>query len=181
MKAKYSKSTGGIYVVGASKNIPTDALDIPDALYTRFTQAKLENFDVFDGVVVEFVKPPPTLDEVKTDKFAEIRKAYDTAASASVTSLGKLWNGGFESAIKLDAARRLSEAAGAPSVKLYDINNIGHQLNFSDALQVCVAVASEYQIALSKKQGLFAAVEAVQVSKAVTEAQAIVVVTAITW
>jgi|GEM_PF-4348927 len=181
MKAKYSKSTNGVYVVGASKNIPADALDIPDALYTKFTHAQLNKLDVVDGVVVEYVKPPPTLNEIKADKLAEIRKAYDAAAIAPVSALEKVWDGGFDSAVKLDAAMRLSQAAGGEGVVFYDFDNIDHALSFTDALQVVVAVASAYQNALSKKQSLFVAVEALHVSETITEAQAIEALTAITW
>jgi hypothetical protein len=79
MKAKYSKSTGGIYVIGASKNIPDDALDIPDFLYKRFTHAELDKFDVVDGVVVEYVAPPPTQDALKKAKLAEINREFEKA------------------------------------------------------------------------------------------------------
>ena len=65
MKAKYSKSTCGVYLVGVSKNIPDDALDIPATLYARFTHAELDKFDVFDGVVVEYVAPPPTPEQLQ--------------------------------------------------------------------------------------------------------------------
>lgn len=76
MIAKYSKSTCGIYVVGVSKNIPADALDIPDALYTRFTHAEISKFDVVAGVVVEYVAPPPTLSVLKKLKLAEINDEF---------------------------------------------------------------------------------------------------------
>ena len=65
MKAKYSKSTCGVYIVGVSKNIPNDALDIPDELYTKFRNAELHKFDVVGGVVVEYVAPPPTPEQLQ--------------------------------------------------------------------------------------------------------------------
>lgn len=79
MKAKYSKSTCGVYIVGVSKNIPNDALDIPDELYTKFRNAELHKFDVVGGVVVEYVAPPPTQAALKKAKFAEISREFEKA------------------------------------------------------------------------------------------------------
>lgn len=87
MRAKYSKSTGGIYVVDVSKSIPDDALDIPDALYARFQSAEISRFDVVNGDVVEYVLPPPTNDElaasiraVRDRKIADIAWRYERTA-----------------------------------------------------------------------------------------------------
>lgn len=77
MKAKYSKSTGGVYLIGVSKNIPDDALDIPATLYARFTHAELDKFDVIDGVVVEYVAPPPAKAVLKKTKLAEINREFE--------------------------------------------------------------------------------------------------------
>jgi outer membrane protein assembly factor BamB len=73
MKAKYSKSTGGIYVVGVSKNMPNDALDIPAELYTRYCNAELSKFDVENGEVVEYVPPPPTQEQLQAKINADAR------------------------------------------------------------------------------------------------------------
>lgn len=102
---------------------------------------------------------PKSLIELKAEKLSEIRTAYSAAVIAPVEALGHTWDGGFESAIKLDAAMRLSQAAGGEGVIFYDVSNIGHALNFADALQVCIAVASAYQRVLSQKQSLFSAVQ----------------------
>lgn len=79
MKAKYSKSTGGLYLIGVSKNIPDDALDIPDELYKRFGSSELNKFDVVGGVVVEYVAPPPTQAELKKAKLDEISREFEKA------------------------------------------------------------------------------------------------------
>lgn len=104
--------------------------------------------------------PPKPLSEIKTEKLAEIRVDYDSATLEPVEALGFVWDGGFDSAIKLDAAMRLSQAAGAPGVRFYDTSNVGHDLDFASALAVCVAVAGAFQTDLAKKQSLFAQVNA---------------------
>jgi hypothetical protein len=122
---------------------------------------------------------PKSLIDIKTEKLNEIRDDYKAAEIEPVDALDISWNGGFDSAIKLDAARRLSEAAGAPGVEFFDVSNVGHQLSFADALVVCITVASVYQNTLSKKQRLFKEVEAINVTETMTEAQAIEAVQAI--
>ena len=73
MKAKYSKSTGGIYPVSAFKTFPDDALDIPDALYEKFQNAEISRLDVVNGEVVEYVPPPPTPEQLQAQTNAEAR------------------------------------------------------------------------------------------------------------
>lgn len=77
MKAKYSKSTGGIYPVSAFKTFPDDALDIPDALYIKFQNAEISRLDVVNGEVVEFVPTSPTVDELKQLKISEINADFE--------------------------------------------------------------------------------------------------------
>ncbi len=77
MKAKFSKSTGGIYPVSAFKIFPDDAKDIPDALYIKFQDAEISRLDVVNGEVVEFASAPPTTDELKQLKVAEINAAFE--------------------------------------------------------------------------------------------------------
>lgn len=73
MKAKYSKSTGGIYPASAFKTQPEDAIDIPDALYAKFLNAEMSRFDVVNGEVVEYVPPPPTPEQLQAKSNAEAR------------------------------------------------------------------------------------------------------------
>jgi hypothetical protein len=103
--------------------------------------------------------PKPTLSQLKDEKRAEIKQAYLEAADAAVALDAIVWDGGFESAIKLDAAMRLSEAAGADGVIFYDSDNVSHALNFDDALDVCIGVAVAYQTALGIKQKLYSDIE----------------------
>lgn len=105
------------------------------------------------------LSPFEELEEVRTLKKQSIRITYEADCLNSVTSLDIVWDGGFESAIKLDAARRLAEAAGATYVIFYDSVNIAHTMSLADALQVCIAVAIDYQTKLDKKQTAFNAID----------------------
>lgn len=93
--------------------------------------------------------------KLKEDKYNEIRSHYERDSNAPVQALGVTWNGGFDSAIKLDAARRLSDAAGAIMVTYYDVNNVAHEFYLQEALDIVIAVSSAYQTQLGKKQDIF--------------------------
>jgi len=86
-KAKYSKTTGGIYITGASKIIPEDALDIPSELYTRYTNAEINRFDVVNAEVVEYQASAPTTAELKLQKLAEINDEFEKAMSPIITGI----------------------------------------------------------------------------------------------
>lgn len=150
-------------------NIPAEAIAVPDELFFQTINEQDGLWSLVDGEIVKLPFPAKALSEVKSDKLNEIRAAYDAATLAPVEALGFVWDGGFDSAIKLDAAMRLSQAAGAPSVTFYDTSNVGHDLSFDDAMVVCISVAVAFQAALGKKQALFAQVNAAT-SKTKTEA-----------
>ena len=101
------------------------------------------------------INPPKTLAELKLLKEREIKEKFEIESNGQVSALGFNWNGGFDSAIKLDAAMRLSQAASQPSIVFFDIGNVPHLLGYSDALTVVISVAGAYQVCLAKKQDLF--------------------------
>lgn len=152
--------------------IPSDAVPVTDELFFKTINEQDGIWKLVDGEIVKTPFPAKPLSEVKFEKLAEIRAAYDAATLEPVDALGFVWDGGFDSAIKLDAAMRLSQAAGAPGVTFYDTSNVGHDLDFTNALIVCVTVAGAFQAALAKKQSLF-----VQVNAATSKTQ----VGAISW
>lgn len=78
-KAKFSKTTCGIYVVGTSKNIPEDAIEISDELYALYQSAKICRFDVVSGEVVEYQSPAPTLEALKLKNLGDINTAFEEA------------------------------------------------------------------------------------------------------
>lgn len=101
----------------------------------------------------------PYLPQLKLDKKTEIKNAFESNSNSQVLASGYYWNGGFDSAIKLDAAMRLSQAAGQPSATFYDVDNLAHVLAFADALVIVITVAGTYQYNLAKKQQLTVAIE----------------------
>ena len=155
LSARYDSAIHG-------ESIPTEVIAVNDSLFYQTINEQDGIWSLVDGEVVKKPFPGMTLAAAKVAKLAEIKKTYLQAADAPVEALGFIFDGGFESAIKLDAAMRLSQAAGAPGVIFYDASNIGHELGFADALQVCIAVAVAYQTALGKKQSLYTKIETAQ-------------------
>ncbi len=65
---------------------------------------------------------------------------------------GVIWDSGFDTAVKLDAAMRLSESMGATEVTFYDSVNDAHVLTMAEAKTVIQLVAIQYQSLLATKQ-----------------------------
>lgn len=103
--------------------------------------------------------PPKTLDQARTEKKSQIRAAFEIDSNSPVNVGGLLFQGGFDSAIKLDAARRLAEAAGAIVVTFYDASNAGHVLSLSAAQNIILTVAGAYQSTFGRKQTAMVDVE----------------------
>lgn len=141
--------------------LPADAAPITDdehaALFAAQAAGKVIAADG-NGKPVASDPPPPTLERVKARRSQAIRDAYEAACLDPVPALGVAWNGGFDSAIKLDAAMRLAQAAGTTDVTFFDVDNVGHPLAFQDALKVVVTVAADYQTKLARKQACMAAI-----------------------
>lgn len=166
----YAPSTGGFYATNIHAAIPTDAVSITSqehaALLAAQTSGKRIVNDEATGRPVA-VDNVPTLEESKTSAARAIRAAFLISAEAPVNSNGQVWNGGFDSAIKLDAAYRLAQAAGANEVTFYDANNTAHTLDFASALTVVIGVSAAYQATLATKQSLMRAIAAASDTTAV--------------
>lgn len=98
------------------------------------------------------------LNKVKDTKKEEIRQRFNSESNLPVKAEGKTWNGGYDSAIKLDAARRLAESAGLKEVTFYDIENKACTLSHTSAQKVVSTLAGDYQLKFAKKQTLFATI-----------------------
>lgn len=92
------------------------------------------------------------LANAKEAKRTEVRTAYELDAGADVTVGAIVYQGGFDSAIKLDAAKRLAKAAGAVDVTFFDSTNNPQLLLLADAQLVMLSVAAAFQTALARKQ-----------------------------
>ena len=101
-------------------------------------------------------------ESARADHLDLIRTWFSAVESGPVDSIGVTWNGGYDSAMKLDAAHRLSGEAALPGVTFYDVDNVGHDLNLVDARQVVIDVSVQYQMLFSQKQQLMVATMAAQ-------------------
>lgn len=99
------------------------------------------------------------LDMAKEVKRNQIRAEFDVVSNMPVTVNSVSYVGGFESAIKLDAAKRIGEQAGAIEVVFFDINNAPHVLSLADATAVVLSVGADYQTKFGTKQSRMVAVE----------------------
>ena len=117
-----------------------------------------------NGGIPAYNESEEFLNKLKEMKQRDIRAIFDTESNLPVVVNGVSYHGGFESAIKLDAAKRLAESAGMTDVEFFDVENNGHVLSLVDAQNVVLAVSSKYQQDLSKKQSLM-----VQIKNATSE------------
>lgn len=58
IKAKFSPSTSGIYPVDAYKEFPSDAIDIPNALYAKFQNGEISGVTIVNGAIVKIPDAP---------------------------------------------------------------------------------------------------------------------------
>lgn len=101
----------------------------------------------------------PTVAQLKAAQSLMMRNAYEAACLLPVSAGGHDWNGGFDSALKLDAAKRLTESAGRTTVVFFDIDNVGHVLTIAEALAVVQAVGADFQTKLARKQARLVSIE----------------------
>lgn len=106
------------------------------------------------------MNPVEKLAAVKEVQRKEIREAFAVAEELPASALGFTWNGGFESALKIDGAKRMAETAGLTEVHLWDSANQMHVLNMADATMVTLLVSQDYQEKFAKKQGYMNAIDA---------------------
>ncbi|OYY46305.1 MAG: hypothetical protein B7Y56_03380 [Gallionellales bacterium 35-53-114] len=105
-------------------------------------------------------KPPLSLAQVKVLKRADIRKAFEAASNANVTIDGVVYQGGYEKAMRLDAAKRLAELAGQTTTTFYDLANVGHTLTIAQATSVVLAISVAFQTEFARKQARMVAIDA---------------------
>ena len=97
--------------------------------------------------------------ERKLEKKAEISASLESHENEPVESLTFTWNGGYESAMKLDAAKRMSELSGLTEVTFFDVDNQPHVLSLADATTVILTIGAKYQSDFQKKQALYQQIE----------------------
>lgn len=109
-----------------------------------------------------YTPPAPTaaqlLEAAQVTQNKVIMDGFNVDSVAPVLVGTVTYNGSFDSAMKMDAAQRLMESAGAATVDFYDIDNVAHTLAFADATKVVQGVAGAYQVAFAKKQSKLVAI-----------------------
>jgi len=100
------------------------------------------------------------LSDLRNTRKDVIRAAYELDSNSNILVGTVTYQGGFDSAIKLDAAKRLAEAAGLTSVTFYDASDVAQTLTLPDAMVVVLTVAGAYQASLAKKQAAMVAIDA---------------------
>lgn len=105
-----------------------------------------------------------TLTNARQQKREEIRAAFAAASTQPVASpLGGspliYWHGGYDSAQKLDGARRLAMEVGDTEVTFYDINNTAHVLTTADARTIILTISNKFQQDFARKQSLMTAID----------------------
>jgi hypothetical protein len=109
------------------------------------------------------IAPPPTLEEAKAAKLAEISAAYSEfdAIGTVGTSAGYPIQAGQAHVSKLDGAIRFAEMAGASEIYITDAENATHYaVSLADAKGVLMEQMGAALAAHLKKQTLRAQVEA---------------------
>lgn len=95
------------------------------------------------------------LSERKLEKKSEIKTAFESHENDPVDALSVQWNGGYDSAMKLDAAKRMSELTALTVVTFFDLDNQAHSLSIADATIVILTIGNTYQMLFQKKQSLY--------------------------
>ncbi len=96
----------------------------------------------------------------KNAKKSEIRTAFNTAQLLPVVINNVSWNGGKQSALDLDSAKRLEELAGNNMVTFYDNKNVGHSLAIAEATAIILQIGGDFKAKYQHKQSLMNDVDA---------------------
>jgi len=83
--------------------------------------------------------------DAKINKKVEMSYKFDEVSIKPVTVNDVIYNGGFDSALKLDGAKRLIELAGGSEVTFYDIDNKPNVLSIVDANTVILTISAKVQ------------------------------------
>lgn len=87
----------------------------------------------------------PSLIDAKNQKKQELQTKFNQVSVEPVTINDISYYGGYESAQKLDAKRRLIVESGDTEVKYFDTDRVYHRHTLQEALNVCVAIAMKYE------------------------------------
>ena len=153
-KAHYDKETKkllGWYSTDIHKTIPTPNIEVMDTVWQDALNKNANYVDVDSKTLyVKSFTDEELLKKAKDAKKQELKLSFELEANKPVNG----YVGGFDSAVKLDAAKRMLETAGATEVTFFDVDNKPNVLSISDATDVILAIGSKYQTDFAKYQGL---------------------------
>ena len=99
------------------------------------------------------------LQDYKQQKKSKIKQAFLEACVKPLTVDDILWDGGFESASKINGAVQLAQALSADNVTIYDYYNQPHDLTIDDAQKLIIEIGKKFQSDIASKQKLYAQIE----------------------
>lgn len=147
--------------IGLPFSYSKDGVVFSDAITKAQRLAIQDIFDTYDPVAGSLL-------ENKEQKKNEIRAAFNNAATQPVAIAGTAYNGGIDSVLRLDGAKRLAELSGLTTVTFYDIDNAAQVLPIiDDANSVVIAILTAYRLLHDKKQSLMRDIDAATDEKAV--------------
>ena len=133
-------------------NIPKPNIQVTDEQWQEAINNNYNYVNVEDKTLS--FKDFRTFEELQIQKRNEIRSAYQKAADDPVIAIDITWNGGMDSAMKLDGAKRLAELCGQDHVTFYDVDNIAHSLTMGQADELIKEVGIAFQTALAKSSSV---------------------------
>ncbi|MEW4983057.1 MAG: hypothetical protein AB1Y26_07480 [Cycloclasticus sp.] len=156
--------------------IPESAIEVSNADFMLLSQnTNSKRYDIATATVLDYV-PDFVIGDAKNIKHSEIRTAFNTGSVLPVTDANSdVWSGGFDSALKIDAAKRMAEMAGLTAVSIFDAANVEHALSLAEADVVILTLGADYQTKFAQKQALMTAVDALGETATQADLDAIVV------
>lgn len=155
-------------------NIPSKSIKVADDIVDELLQNRHSKaYDIVNKKIIGYAQPFDIASE-KLKKKSEIRNAFKVESKQPVTVNSIVWNGGYNAAVKKDAAKRMAELAGKTAVILYDISNNPHKLSLLDAEAVILQIGIRYQALLAEKQSLMVQVDSLPVDATQTDIDAII-------
>ena len=111
------------------------------------------------GIVLPEYTEEELLVQAKEAKRNEIRNVFNIESEAPVIVGTVSYHGGFDSASKLDGAKRMVETAGGTEVTFFDVDNLPHVLTLAEATTVILTIGADYQTKFATKQAKMVQVE----------------------
>lgn len=131
-----------------SQNKPKNKIliEVSNADYIQGQNHQENNTITVENKNITFSKANYTrLDDAKNQKEQELQAKFNQVSVEPITINNISYYGGYDSAQKLDAKRRLIVESGGTEVNFFDTDRVYHSHTLEEALNVCVAIATKYE------------------------------------